>query len=84
MLDDAAPEQKFKRIALNVPGTKDDLFPVYAFAEDATGNLWIGHERGLTKRNLTSGESVTYSVSGKPDNETDTVFSLAIDDQQRI
>ena len=83
LLDDSQPEHKFSRVRLNVLGTKDDLFPVYAFAENAEGNLWIGHERGLTRLNPSIGKIVTYAVKPSSD-EADTIYSIGIDGRERL
>ncbi|HYP51747.1 MAG TPA: two-component regulator propeller domain-containing protein, partial [Pyrinomonadaceae bacterium] len=81
-LDDAQADKKFSRVALNVPAAESESFPVYAFAEDAEGNLWVGHEHGLT-RLLPDGRSASYEIRESGGAAT-FVFSLGFDNQNRL
>jgi ligand-binding sensor domain-containing protein/two-component sensor histidine kinase len=81
-LDDAQTDKKFSRVSLNLPASEDQTFPVYSLAEDAEGNLWVGHERGLT-RLLPDGRSATYEIRTS-DAAASSVFSLGFDNQNRL
>src|SRR5215204_2936950 len=80
-LDGSESNRKFSRVELNVPSAPNEYFGAIAFAEDAEGNLWIGHQRGLTRR-LTDGRMITYAV--QPNAASDWIYSLTIDQNNRI
>jgi ligand-binding sensor domain-containing protein len=81
LLNDAEPERKFSRIALDVPGAKGEEYNVFVLAEDTEGSLWIGHDYGLTRR---SPDGTTVSYELEPNGEKQGVRTISVDRQNRI
>jgi ligand-binding sensor domain-containing protein/two-component sensor histidine kinase len=81
LLDDTEAEAKFSRVGLKIPGTDENAVSVTAIAEDADGNLWIGHQLGLTRR-LADGTNIHYEV--QPNGAADGIRALYADAENRL